>query len=342
MTIHNPKSTDEWLQLRQAFVSSTESSALFGLNPYMTPYELAVIKKSEEPADVYKDNERQKWGKMLQRVIAQSIADDYGVKVRALTAYATNDDIKMGASFDYEIVGIKDGFEPAEEEFDQLRIMYRQHGAGVLEIKNVDGLVYKNDWVEVERRIEAPAHIELQVQHQLAVISRAWSAIGVLVGGNRRIVVRRMFDEDVGNAIRARVERFWKGLREGKMPPLTMPEDARVIRDLYGYAETNAVLDFQMDKATDGDGIHELALKHKESTHWLSEAKKAHETTGALLMMALGTASKALFDDMTINATMVKSTIVPEHERAGYRSLRIYPKKVKGAKNDEPTQERLV
>jgi putative phage-type endonuclease len=342
MTIHNPKSTEEWLQLRQAFVSSTESSALFGLNPYMTPYELAVIKKSAEPSEVYKDNERQRWGKMLQRVIAQSIADDYGVKVRALTAYATDDHIKIGASFDYEVVGLKDGWEQQEEGQDNLRRLYNQHGTGVLEIKNVDGLVYKNDWLEEGPKIEAPPHIELQVQHQLAVIGRLWSAIGVLIGGNRRLVIARMLDEDVANAIRAKVERFWKGLAQGKMPPLTMPQDARVIRDLYGYADTNSILDYQGEKAADGDGIHEMALKHKESTHWLSEAKKAHETTGALLMMSLGTASKALFDDMTINATMVKSTIVPEHERAGYRSLRIYPKKVKGAKNDEPTQERLV
>lgn len=335
MSLYQPKSTEEWLQLRQAYVSSTESSALFGLNPYLTPYELAVIKKSTEPSEVYKDNERQRWGKMLQRVIAQSVADDYGIKVRALTAYATDDDLKIGASFDYEIVGVKDGFEPASEEYTWLREMYRQHGAGVLEIKNVDGLVFKNDWAEVEGRIEAPAHIELQVQHQLACIERAWSAIGVLVGGNRRIVIRRMADEEVATAIRAKVERFWKGLAKGAMPPLTMPEDARVIRDLYGYSDTNAVLDFQADKAAAGEGIYELAKKHQASTEWLSAAKKAHETSAALLVMAMGTASKALFDDMTVNAGMVKSTIVESYERKAYRNLRIYPKKDKGAKDVE-------
>lgn len=339
MTIHQPKSTDEWLKLRQDFVSSTESSALFGLNPYLTPYELAVIKKSPEPSEVYNDNERQRWGKMLQRVIAQSIADDYGVKVRALTAYCTIDETRIGASFDYEVVGLKDGWKQEEEGQDSLRVLYRQHGAGVLEIKNVDGLVFKNDWFEEGKKIEAPAHIELQVQHQLAVIDRAWSAIGVLVGGNRRLVICRMMDEDVGAAIKVRVERFWKGLAEGKMPALTLPQDARVIRDLYGYAETNSVLDYQAERAEDGAPIHELAAKHMQSTGALSAAKKAHETSGALLIMAMGTAAKALFDDMTVNAAMVKSTIVPEYERAAYRALRIYPKKVKGAKDVDANQE---
>jgi predicted phage-related endonuclease len=333
--LYHPKTVDEWLALRQRHVSSTESSALFGLNPYMTAYELAVIKKSDEVAEEYREDERQRWGKMLQRVIAQSIADDYGVKVRALTAYAVEPELRMGSSYDYEIVGKKEGFKPETDERTYLRTMYDQFGAGVLEIKNVDGLVFKNDWLADAESFEAPAHIELQVQHQLEVIRRKWSALGVLVGGNRRIVTRRLRDEDIGNSIRVKVDRFWKGLGEGRMPPLTMPEDARVVRDLYGYAETTQILDFQADKASAGEEVHELAKRHQLSTQALSDAKKAHETTGALLVMALGSAAKALFDDMTVNAGMVKETVVPEYVRKAYRNLRIYAKKQKGASSAE-------
>ncbi len=334
MSMLYPKSRAEWLALRHDYISSTESAALYGLSPYMTAFELAVIKKEPEPPADDLGSERMTWGLRLQRAIAEGIAEDYAVKVRAISGYATQDIGKIGASFDFEIVGLKDVAPPEDTvswEADQtLREMYKAHGPGVLEIKNVDSFVFKSDWHEEEGYLEAPPHIEIQVQHQLACIERKWAAIGVLVGGNRQIVITRQFDFEVGNSLKQKAARFWNGIAAGHMPQVTLPQDSDIIRRLYRYAEAGKVLDLQ--GAARNEAIAKLAATHAEATRIKGEAEKYAKGTGAALMMAIGDAEKVLLDDMTVNAGTVKATRVEAYERAAYRSLRVYPKKAKEQK----------
>jgi len=323
-----PKSREEWLKIREGHISSTESAALFGMSPYMTAYELAVLKK-DPTLDDFAETERMTWGKRLERAIAQGIAEDYGVKVRAISGYASLTDAKMGASFDYEIIGLKDVEPPGDTkawECDQvLRELYKQYGPGVLEIKNVDGYVYKSDWADDE----APGHIELQVQHQLHCIERNWAAIGVLVGGNKQVLITRMRDRDVGSRIQIKIGKFWKGIGGGHMPPVSLPADADIIRKLYKYADPGSVKDFQKELGPEGEALRQLAWQHDEATKLKASAEKHHKATGAALLMAMGETEQALFADMKISAGTVAPCRVEAYDRAGYRNLRVYPKKQK-------------
>ena len=56
--------------------------------------------------------------------------------------------------------------------------------------------------------IEAPEHIELQVQHQMEILGYEWTALTVLVGGNEQKVVLRNRDREIGADIRQRVKAF--------------------------------------------------------------------------------------------------------------------------------------
>jgi predicted phage-related endonuclease len=322
-----PKDRAEWLKIRAAHVSSTESSALFGMNPYSTAFELAVLKKSLDTTE-YEKNERMEWGLRLQRAIADGISDTYGVKIRAVNGYASRTpEARIGASFDFEIVGNGAiGFKGDPI----LRELWEKKGPGVLEIKNVDAWIFKQQWQEVDGQIEAPAHIELQVQHQLECIEREWAAIGILVGGNRQVLIVRERDRAVGTAIRGKTEAFYAMLDKGDMPPVTLPQDAEIIRKIYGYAEPGSVRDLQ-GAAADAE-LHQLVANHNEATQLKSAAEKHHKSTVAALMMALGTAEKVLFDDFTVSAGMVAPSHVEAYDRAGYRNLRVYPKKPKEPK----------
>jgi putative phage-type endonuclease len=321
-----PKSREEWLKIRAEHVSSTESSALFGMNPYSTAFELAVMKKTLDTTE-YEKNKRMEWGLRLQRAIADGIAETYGVKVRAVNGYASRTpEARIGASFDYEICGIGAiGFQGDPI----LRDLWEKKGPGVLEIKNVDSWIFKQQWQEVEGEIEAPAHIELQVQHQLECIEREWAAIGVLVGGNRQVLIVRQRDRAVGTAIRGKTEAFYKMLDKGDMPPVSLPQDAEIIRKVYGYAEPGKVIDFQSE---DDAVLHQLVRDHNEATQLKSAAEKHHKATGAALMMAIGNAEKVLFSDFTVSAGVVGPARVEAYDRAGYRNLRVYVKKPKEQK----------
>lgn len=330
MTMLFPKSREEWLKLRHEHISSTESAALYGLSPYMTAFELAVLKKEPEPPPEYDQNERMTWGLRLQRAIAEGIAEDYAVKVRAISGYTTLPEFHMGASFDFEIVGCKEIDPPTDtnawEVQQVLREMYREHGPGILEVKNVDSMVFKNDWQEVEGQLEAPAHIEIQLQHQLTCIERKWGAIAALVGGNRQLLITRQRDLEVGQSIREKASQFWANLEQGNMPPVTFPADAEIIRALYRYAEPGSVLDLQGE----GDNpIAQLAAKHAEATRLKSEAEKYHKSTSAALLMAIGDSEKVLMDAFTVNASTVAAAEVKSYIRKEYRSLRVYEKKEK-------------
>jgi putative phage-type endonuclease len=311
--LHYPKGREDWLALRHQFVSSTESAAVFGHSPYLTPYELAVY-KSDKAKDDFAGNERTEWGLALQRPIADKFAEKHGLKIRALNAYAARGAI--GASFDFEIVGAEGTGALAE--------MYRTHGAGVLEIKNVDAWIYKQQWVDGE----APAHIEIQVQHQLEAIEREWAIIGVLVGGNRMEHIVRWRDKEVGRAIDVKCTEFLENLKAGVMPPIELPADAEIIRKVYSFADPGKVLDESIMAPDVTDQIVALCGLYEEAGKTKRAAEEAQKSAQAQLLQLIGTAEKVVTKRYGISAGMVAACHI-EYDREPYRLFRVTAKKEK-------------
>ena len=315
----HPENDADWHKLRHKDVTSTEAAALFGLSPYSTAYELAVQKIESSPP-TWEDNERMFWGRMHERTIARVIGLRYGVKVRKLSAYARHDSVSMGASFDYEIVGIGD--TPTKD--DSLQRLYVEHGAGVLECKNVDAFVYSRNWATTDGD-EAPAHIEIQVQHQLEVIGREWTVLAALVGGNRLEKMIRLRVREVGEAIRRKTQKFWMDLAAGTMPPIELPEDYDIICKLHGYAEPGELLDARGDSE-----IRELCEAYVTAGAAEKAAVDEKKSAKARLLMAIGEAETVIADGFSISAGTVSDAEIPAYTRKGYRNFRVTAKK--GAK----------
>lgn len=328
--MHYPKSEAEWLALRHVNVSSTESAGLFGLSPYHTAYELAVVKTMKEPTS-WEQNERIKWGLRLQEAIAKAMSDEYGVKVRRVTGYAVRADLRLGASFDYEIVGIRQNEDGSEVQVEDniLQQMYRDLGPGILEIKNVDAYVFRKEWKPdpESEEIEAPPHIEIQVQHQLAAVeTRAWSAIGVLIGGNRLMLVVREKDEEFIAQLLAKVGKFWENLDKGIMPPVVLPADIDIIRRIF--------LNCAPGKLFDGNSNEELQGLCASYVMEQQEAK-AHEemrkTLGAKILMMIGDSESGVCDGYKIQANTVGETTIPAYTRKAFRVCKVTEMAVKGS-----------
>jgi putative phage-type endonuclease len=304
----------EWLAIRRTHISSTESPALFGMSPYMTPYELAVQKQAVEPVE-FDDNERMLWGRRLQNAIAQGIADDYRVMIESLEyAYAVHpDEPRMGSSFDYRIVGVPDDMRGSHQSPTAIGALYERHGPGLLEIKNVDALQYR-DWPEHD----APDHIEIQVQHQLEVARCEWCVLGVLVGGNRTEVYTRMRDGAVGGAIVKKVHEFWANLERGVLPPPVLPADADLIIKLHQYAEPSKVFNGQEDVA-----LKALCSEYADATDALKEIGDVQKSLKAKILTHIGDAERALVDGFSVSASMVAPAEVKAYTRNGYRNFRL-------------------
>ena len=302
----------EWHALRAKDVTSTESAALFNLSPYVTHYELWMQKASRLPAGI-DDNERMQAGRHIEPAIASLVAERYGCKVIPFKEYARDPDIRMGASFDY----ITD---------DGAAFGYPGQ-PGILEMKNVDGLIFKRKWMDDE----TPAVIEIQLQHQLELTEYAWGAVMALVGGNRIVPYVRARDEAVGKAIRSRIRKFWASIDANKPPPIAYPEDAEVVIAL-NQTGGGDVFDARGDVDMSAWIANYDAASERERL--AVEQKKVMK---ARILDRVGEASAVLWEGgklslpqvadspgKLVTADMVGTYINP---RRGSRQLRSYPRK---------------
>ena len=298
------KSEKEWLALRTKDITSTEIAALFGLSPYTTAFELWHRKKDNIAVD-YEENERMIWGIRLQDTIAAGVAQDQKWKVRRMDEYMRIPDLRIGASFDYSIEETGVGQNVGTDTL------------GLLEIKNVDSLIYKQGWTVEDGNVEAPPHIELQVQHQLLITQRRYAYIAAFIGGNKVVLLKREPDDDIHNAIILKVGAFWASIEAGNAPAPDFRQDAEFISKLYGYAEPGKVMDL-----TDNTEFAALAARHRELGSAIKQCEEERDALKAQMLMIIGDAEKCTADGFTVSAGLVGPAHV-EYDRAGYRSFKI-------------------
>ena len=308
MTTKSYPITDKqsWLENRLLDVTSTEVSALFGLNPYLSKFELYHQKKDKVVVSL-PDTERMAWGRHLEDTIALEFANRNKFKVEQFDVYMRDPDSRMGSSFDYKIV--------SEEE------------PMILEIKNVDSLAYKNNWIEYdEETIAPPDHISMQLQHQLEITGYNVGYIVALVGGNTMKVVRSERDPKIGKLLKDKVENFWERIKLGVPPDVDYTRDAEyMMKNLYNEADANLIMNADEDTDTLIDDYNAI---NRECVS-LEQQKKAIKAQ--ILEKSQG-ASKIVSKYGTISCSMSKASkgklITPEmvgtyiNPRKSYRMFR--------------------
>lgn len=296
--------TDEkhWLELRKADVTSTETAALFGISPYMTAYEL-WHRKHDNLEVAFDVNERMKWGTRLQDSIAAGIAEDQGWAIRRMSEYKRDTELRMGASFDFEFC------QPDK-------------ALGILEVKNVDSLAFRDGWIVEGDDVQAPPHIEIQVQQQLALSGFKVAYIGALIGGNRVQLIKREPDSTVIEAIKKRVSEFWLSVVEHREPTANFGNDADFISCLYSYAEPGRV--FNADER-----VSKLAFAYRQAAQAAKEADEKKDALKAELLTIIGDAEKVIGETFSISAGLIGPKWIEAYERKGYRNFRVNWKKEK-------------
>lgn len=282
----------DWRALRSRHVGASEVAALFGVHPQITRWELWQRKAGylDEPA--LDDNQRVFWGQTLEPAIAQGAAARQGWTTRKVHTYWTCDETPgMGASLDYEI--IKD-----------------DRGAGVLEIKTVDGLQYR-DWDDGE----PPLAYMLQLQQQLAVTGRAWGAVAVLVGGNDLKVFEYERHEATIRRLRTEITAFWRSLAEGAEPQPDFARDADRIAELKGDPPPRTV------DLSGHNRILQIIEAHDVASAMKNDWERGQKAAKAELLHALGDATHAWLPDgrvLEIGVVRYKAATV-ERPAGSYR-----------------------
>lgn len=291
---------EEWRALRAQHVGASEIGALFGDSPHVTHFELWHRKAGNLPEPDLSSNDRVFWGQTLEPAVAAGVAAKTGWHIQKVRRYITHPAVEgMGASLDYEVVA-------------------HERGPGVLEIKTVDGLQYRN-WPDGE----PPLHYLLQLQHQLAVTGRAWGAIAALIGGNRLEIFEVERRPRTIAAIEAAVADFWRRVRAGETPKPDFSQDGDALAALFRDAAPGTVVDLSSsNRLADLLSRRETAAREKKS------AEDALDAINAEVLSLIGDAEVALCGDWKVTAKTVPGGHV-EYERKPYRSLRVSKPKAK-------------
>ena len=319
MIIIHPENKQAWLEERTKDITSTEIAALFGISPYLTEYELWHRKKNNLIVEI-EENERMKWGKILEDSIAKGVAEEQGWTIRRMYEYGRIPELRIGSSFDFSIIEKvpSNGDVPVEPMGSSVN---GSRETGLLEIKNVDGLQFKKGWIVDGDNVEAPPHIELQVQHQLLVSGRAYAYIGALIGGNNLILIKREPSPKIHEAIKQKAAEFWKSIDDNTPPPPNFQTDSSLITSLYNYSEPGKVVD-----VAENEQIVKMAVEYKEAGDKIKVLDNMRDEIKAKILTVIGDAEKALGGNFTVTANMVGPAHI-EYERKPYRSFKITWKK---------------
>lgn len=235
----------EWLAVRESYVGGSEIACLFYeytdgtskvtrhlyeaapegmqplgcLSPYKTGFRLWSEKAGAVMPDDLSENERIQAGKHLEPALAGWAAEKFDLKLRKVRRYHRHESVEgWGASLDYEV-----------------------HGTGMppVELKNVDWLVFRDDWqADGETILVPPLHINLQLQHQIGAVGADHGYIIACVGGNDLKIGKIARHEPTQQKIAQAITAFWEGVKAG-LPPILVA-DYESVAKMYAQGDKKA------------------------------------------------------------------------------------------------------
>lgn len=217
-------------------------------------------KAGKLPPEDLSHNKAVQAGTFLESGIANWAAHRWGMTIEKVTDYFIADDCPgMGASLDF----ITDAGIPIE-------IKWSAYG---------DGWEYDGEVIT-----SAPENYILQVQHQMACTGAEYGwLIALLRNEPRRMKIPR--NENIINAIKAKVTEFWASVREGTEPPVDFENDAEAVVRLLDFVPISDI--------TLGEEHAHLFQKYLEMASLEKQAKaKKDEAKTELLALSIGEMKK--------------------------------------------------
>lgn len=242
------------------------------LSRHTTGYRLWHIKAGNIEADNLDDVERVQAGQHMEPAIAAWATEkwpEWSGVLRKVHRYIEHPALTgFGASRDYEL-----------------------HAAGLppVEIKNVDGLVFRDEWQAEGDEITAPPlDITLQVQHQIAAAGsktdHGW--IVACVGGNRLLRGRIAAHAPTIARIEEAVDAFWRSVSDGVSPDDFA--DIETASELYLAGERTAPLDL------DGDNrFPDLCARYRKLDRITKRASGLRDAVKAQIALKVKDATRA-------------------------------------------------
>jgi len=263
-----------WLAIRRGGIGGSDAAAAVGLHPYRSPLELWLDKtgrQGESGSESADPKSPAWWGQLLEPTVADAYAQVTGRKVRRVNAILQHPEHSwMIANLDREVVG-----DPQVQ---------------ILEVKTT------GPWEAKRWRDGVPEHVQLQVQHQLAVTGVQAADVAVLIGGQNLEIHRIEREEVVIEQLIALEKAFWRLVEIDTPPPPDGSDSAgQALKALYPESHGEQTLDFQ-DDAELARVFAELQRVREEST----ALRRREDGLKQRIQAAMGEAEKAVFPTGTV------------------------------------------
>lgn len=192
-------SREEWLAIRKTGIGGSDISAIAGVNPWSSAIDVYLDKTGRKPP--IEENQKMKWGKILEQPVADEYSNSENVKVNKVLAILRHPEQKHClANLDRLI--IKNGH--SLDSGSQAHTFLKERGNGVLEVKTTG-------WAQAWSGGEIPDMYYLQLQWYLFITGLAWGQFAVLVSGQDFLTTNVIeADKKVGANLCEIAERFWR------------------------------------------------------------------------------------------------------------------------------------
>jgi putative phage-type endonuclease len=252
---------EDWLARRSYGIGASESAAILGLSPFMSPYALWA-KKCGLVEDT-EQSEFQKWGNILEPAICEEYAAQTSRRIIDHGRYAVRKSETcpvMLCTLDREVHADN------------------KDGPGCMDAKNV-GAYRLDEWKD-----GAPLYYQVQLQHQMEVTGWRWGSLACLIGGNtfRWCDVER--NEAFIELLRRKCVEFWR-LVETRTPPEVdgTASTAETLRKLFPKDSGETV-------ALPGEAVH-WDHEYAQACEEIAGATQRKDEAKAKLIVALGEAT---------------------------------------------------
>ena len=208
------KDRDEWLENRKKYIGGSEASAVIGMNPYQTNVDLWMIKTGRrEPEDI-SDKPYVKYGTEAEQYLRELFKLDfpqYEVQYQENNSY-TNDKYPWAAA-----------------SLDGMLIEKSTGRKGILEIKTTEILrsMQKEQW---DHRIPDSYYCQLcqyfaVTEFDYAILKCQMKTVfdGIPYLQTKHYVIERSDVEDDIDYLMKEEKKFWRFVKEDRMPNLVLP-----------------------------------------------------------------------------------------------------------------------
>src|SRR5262245_15786495 len=216
-TVECYDSEADWLDARRTGIGGAEIAGVLGLARFQTPGSLWATKCRliDDPGG---ELERLRWGRRLQRPIADGYATDTGRTLIDPGPYTLIRSTRwpwLFATPDY--FQSRDPLEPV----------------GVLDVKNASAWT-RRDWYG-----EPPVPYQFQLQQQMLITDVSWGTLAALVGGDALVYADLAPEPEAVAWILEESERFWQCVVD-RTPPAALDgseQTTRALARLYPTAQ---------------------------------------------------------------------------------------------------------